>query len=108
MNNIIYFKSRQKLLNEYLEKHRGVLTYHTFRNNADYDFEILEIRRNGSITINDAACVNGELLVNVRGTCFFDNLQDAIESFEYITGRLFTNDYKDFIKEKYNSIIKTL
>ena len=57
------------------------------------------------IELLDAFSVNGSFITNVRGFNSFTDFDSAMESFENITGKRFTPEFKSLIKQKYDNIM---
>lgn len=109
-DNVIKLKSKNEAFRDYVEEHHNeILLYQNVQSNhSDYDYLIMKVVKRPHktfIELLDAFSVNGSFITNVRGFNSFTDFDSAMESFENITGKRFTPEFKSFIKQKYDNIM---
>ena len=109
-DNVIKLKSKNEAFRDYVEEHHNeILLYQNVQSNhSDYDYLIMKVVKRPHktfIELLDAFSVNGSFITNVRGFNSFMDFDSAMESFENITGKRFTPEFKSFIKQKYDNLI---
>ena len=106
----IKLKSKNEAFMNYVEKyHNEILLYQNVQSkHSDFDYLIMQIVKRPhktSIELLDAFSVNGNFVTNIRGFNSFTDFDSAIESFEDITGKRFTPEFKSFIKQKCDNLM---
>jgi len=106
----IKLKSNNEAFMDYVEKHHDeILLYKNVQSaHSDYDYLIMQVDKRPHktfIELLDAFSVNGSFITNVRGFNSFADFDSAIESFENITGKRFTPEFKSFIKQKCDNLM---
>ena len=109
-DNVIKLKSKNEAFRDYVEEHHNeILLYQNVQSaHSDYDYLIMQVFKRPHktfIELLDAFSVNGSFITNVRGFNSFTNFDSAMESFESITGKRFTPEFKSFIKQKYDNLM---
>ena len=109
-DKVIKMKSKNEAFRDYVEKHHNeILLYQNVQSaHSDYDYLIMKVVKRPHktfIELLDAFSVNGSFITNVRGFNSFTDFDSAMESFEDITGKRFTPEFKSFIKQKYDDLM---
>ena len=110
IDKVIKLKSKNEAFMDYVEKyHNEILLYQNVKSaHSDYDYLIMQVAKRPHktfIELLDAFSVNGSFITNVRGFNSFTDFDSAIESFESITGKRFTTEFKSFIKQKCDNLM---
>ena len=110
IDKVIKLKSKNEAFRDYVGKyHEVILLYQNVQSaHSDYDYLIMQVAKrphNTFIELLDAFSVNGSVITNIRGFNSFTDFDSAMESFEAITGKRFTPDFKSFIKQKYDYLM---
>ena len=109
-NKVVKMKSKNEAFRGYVEEHHNeILLYQNVQSaHSDYDYLIMQVVKRPHktfIELLDAFSVNGSFITNVRGFNSFTDFDSAMDSFEDITGKRFTPEFKSFIKQKYDNIM---
>ena len=110
IDKVIKLKSKNEAFRDYVEKyHNEILLYQNVQSkHSDYDYLIMQVVKRQYktfIELLDAFSVNGSFITNVRGFNSFTDFDSSIESFESITGKRFTPEFKSFIKQKCDNLM---